>query len=245
MSSPSAEIPAAPEPSDPLLELRRGDPRPLTVRWRERAAAQVGSIVPIRAPVAGLVLCGLLVAVVVGWRLVVASQPPVEATIPLARPLPSGSSPTTVPPSSAVVVHVAGAVVEPGLVVAEADWRVADAITAAGGSTPEADLDRINLASLLRDGERIYVPRAGQAIPSVAGSYSSPGPSELEAQPVDLNTADAAALESLPGVGPATARTIIAHREEHGPFGSIEALVAVRGIGPATLEGLRDHVVVG
>ena len=67
----------------------------------------------------------------------------------------------------------------------------------------------------------------------------------IPAGPVDLNTADSAELESLPGVGPATAQSIIAHREEHGPFGTVDALVAVRGIGPATLEALRDHVVVG
>ena len=144
-----------------------------------------------------------------------------------------------------VIVHVAGAVAEPGLIEADAGWRVADAVAAAGGSSAAADLDRVNLAAPLRDGERIYIPQRGEPVPAVAGAGSAASASAPAVGPVDLNTADRSALESLPGIGPATADAIMAHRDDHGLFGTVDALVAVRGIGPATLEAIRDHVVVG
>ncbi len=144
-----------------------------------------------------------------------------------------------------VVVHVAGAVHEPGVVRGFSTWRVNEAVTAAGGPTATADLDRINLAALIADGQRIYVPHVDVDIPQLVepDTATLPGGDEV-GELINLNTAESSRLEELPGVGPATAAAIISHREEHGAFGSVEALVAVSGIGPATLDSLRDHVTI-
>jgi competence protein ComEA len=120
---------------------------------------------------------------------------------------------------------------------------VHDAIEAAGGARPRADAAALNLAALLVDGERVYVPRPGESVPiptSGAASGSAGGPPG----PVDVNHATIEQLDELPGIGPATAAAIIDHREENGPFASVEDLEAVRGIGPAKLEAIRDLVSV-
>jgi competence protein ComEA len=142
-----------------------------------------------------------------------------------------------------VVVYVAGAVARPGVYPVGAGARVADAVGAAGGTTPEADLDPLNLAARLSDGDRIFVPRKGQAPPPVVG----PGPTgggSTPSGPVNLNTATAEQLEALSGVGPATAHAIVTWRQQHGRFRSVQDLLQVRGIGPAKLESLRDQVTV-
>jgi competence protein ComEA len=143
-----------------------------------------------------------------------------------------------------VVVHAAGAVGRPGLYRLPPAARVADVLAAAGGATTDADLDRINLAATVEDGQQVYVPRVGEPMPPAApGGGSGPAPDEA-AGPVNLNTADAIELETLPGVGPATAEAIIAHRDEHGPFESADELLDVPGIGQAKLDRLRDLVTV-
>ena len=148
-----------------------------------------------------------------------------------------------------VTVHVAGAVFEPGLVTLDDGTRVADAAVAAGGLTETADLDRINLAAQVSDGTRIYIPVKGQDVPPQVVAAGSPaggaGGEPTVTEPLDLSSAEAAALESLPGVGPATAAAIVSHRDSEGPFGSVDALVEVRGIGEAKLEAIRDLVSVG
>ena len=161
---------------------------------------------------------------------------------------------TTVAPD--VVVDVAGAVRHPGPVRVAAGARVQGAIAAAGGATAEADLERIDRAAQLRDGQRIYVPRRGQTdVPQVvgeSGSGSAVGPPSAGdgvtgttvAQPVDLNTATSEQLEALPGVGPATAQAIIDYRSSHGRFQRVEDLLDVRGIGPAKFATLRPLVTV-
>lgn len=178
-------------------------------------------------------------------------------------PTPSGSS--EAPPGSArttVAAHAAGAVVAPGVYRVDGEARVADLIAAAGGLAPDADPDRINLAAPVHDGERVYVPRrgegpapevvAGRPGPEPGGGTSAPGDGRSDpggspagpAAKVDLNTADAAALDALPGIGPATAAAIIGHRAEHGPFSTVDELQDVAGIGPAKLAQLRDLVTV-
>lgn len=139
------------------------------------------------------------------------------------------------------VVHVTGAVPQPGLYELDPGARVADAITAAGGMAAEADESALNLAAPLEDGTQIYVPRVGEDPPPAVGP--APG-SPAEAGPVNLNTADAAALATLPGIGPALADRIIAFREANGPFGTVADLDAVSGIGPAILAQIDGKATV-
>lgn len=150
-----------------------------------------------------------------------------------------------------VMAHVVGAVQAPGVVRVAPGARVIDAVTAAGGLAPEADAQRVNLAAPVLDGSRIAVPAVGQEVPpevptSVAGVAGGPAGSTgaRATAPVDLNAATAEQLDALPGVGPATAEAILAHRRAHGPFTSVDDLLDVRGIGEAKLESLRDLVVV-
>jgi competence protein ComEA len=148
-----------------------------------------------------------------------------------------------------VTVHVAGQVANPGVYAVPAGGRVADAVIAAGGTAVEADVEQLNLAARLSDGERIYVPKKGEPPPAVApaaspvaggGTKSGGAP----AGPVDLNTATAEQLEALPGVGPATSKAILTYRANHGRFRSVTELLEVPGIGPAKLEALRPLVKV-
>jgi competence protein ComEA len=113
--------------------------------------------------------------------------------------------------------------------------RVIDAITAADGPTDDAELDALNLASFVADGDRVYVP-SSEAMNGDPFNYLEQGVGST----INVNTASAIELESLPGVGPATASQIIREREANGPFSSIDDLTRVSGIGPATVEKLRD-----
>jgi len=147
-----------------------------------------------------------------------------------------------------LVVHAAGAVSRPGLYELPVGARVDDLLVAAGGPAPGADLDRLNLATPVADGQRLWVPRIGETTPPVVApegaSPSGADATATEADPVDLNAANEAALDELPGVGPATAAAIVGHRERNGPFATVDELLEVRGIGPAKLEALRELVVV-
>jgi competence protein ComEA len=134
-----------------------------------------------------------------------------------------------------LVVDVVGAVRRPGLHRLPSGTRIADAVAAAGGATPKADLALVNLAAPLADGEQIVVPARGAAGAAAGQGASSTGP-------LDLNTATAVQLDGLPGVGPATAAKIIDFRQAHGPFHSVEELDAVPGIGPARIEQLKGLV---
>ena len=165
------------------------------------------------------------------------------------------------PGDGAVVVHAAGAVSRPGVYTLPAGSRVQDLVAAAGGLTADADSDRVNLAAPVPDGSRVYVPRRGEVGPGPdvvpigpgPGSVSGPDgsgvgpagdPAPSSSSPLDLNQASAGELELLPGVGPATAAAIVAHRQQHGPFTSVDQLQNVRGIGPAKLAQIRDLVHV-
>jgi competence protein ComEA len=138
-----------------------------------------------------------------------------------------------------IVVSVAGAVNEPGIVELETGARVADAIEAAGGMTEGADPGFLNLARVVSDGDLVAVPEAAEpgAAPAAPGGGAAAGQ-------VNVHVADAEALASLNGIGPVLAERIIAHRESHGSFQSIEALVEVQGVGPKLLEQIRDQVTL-
>ena len=172
-----------------------------------------------------------------------------------------------------VRVHVAGAVNNPGVYTLPAQGRAVDAIAAASGAAADADLDRVNLAGALSDGVQIYVPHRGEtAAPaqiqpnggtanagqgnaangaSQGGTQPQPartlipaGSAQKGSTPVNINTATAEELQSLPRIGPAMAQRIIAWREAHGGFRSVDELDAVPGIGPSMLENLRPLVTV-
>ncbi len=147
---------------------------------------------------------------------------------------------TAAPADEDALVHVLGAVARPGVYRLTPGARVLDAIAAAGGLTAEAAPDGVNLARPVVDAEQLVVPRVGEVLPAAPA-----GPSGVRADGrVDLNTADADALETLPGVGPATAERIIRWREANGGFRAVEDLLAISGIGARTLEALRDLVTV-
>ncbi len=189
-----------------------------------------------RPVVAGLTVAAcLLVAGIAWWSGRPASVTPIEESIPQIQ-LVTTVPPVTLPPP--VIVHVAGAVVRPGVYQVAADARLVDAIATAGGVLPEAEPDRLNLAAPVVDGMQIWVPVEGEVVtqPAVGGTGDSSGP-------VNLNTASAEQLDALPGVGPSTAAAIMAYRDDNGPFLSVDDLLSVPGIGPAKLEALRDSVV--
>lgn len=159
--------------------------------------------------------------------------------------------PSTTGLASSVVVQVAGAVLAPGVVTLAPGARWNDAITAAGGPGPDADLDRVNLAAPATDGARLFIPRRGQDPPAEVAATSArpaggtPTPNAADAAPIDLNTATADELDGLPGVGPSTAAAILEYRDRSGPFRAVDDLDQVAGIGPTRLERLRPLVRVG
>jgi competence protein ComEA len=151
---------------------------------------------------------------------------------PAPVPIAVAEEPASPSPVPFVVVDVGGAVNRPGLVRLSYGTRVGDAIAAAGGVTPDADVAALNRAALLRDGARVYVPRIGEVPP--AGSLGSSAETKI-----DLNHASAVELESLPGIGPATAGRIVRSREQH-PFTKLEEL-QTRGLVTArVLADIRD-----
>jgi competence protein ComEA len=144
------------------------------------------------------------------------------------------------PAASALYVHVSGAVASPGLYVLEEGARVVDAVSAAGGFSPGADEAAVNLARPLGDGEQLVVPAAGEPVAERTESAGAPAGEGR----VNLNSADTAALDTLPRIGAAMAQRIIDWREQNGRFTSVEDLLAVPGIGDKMLESLRDLVTV-
>ncbi len=150
---------------------------------------------------------------------------------------PVGSEGGPAPSDGDVVVHVAGAVAEPDVYRLPAGSRVADALDRAGGVTGRGDANAINLAARLADGQQVVVPERVRGSGSAGSATAS-----AEDGPISLGSADQAALETIDGIGPATAAAIIAYRDEHGGVGSIEELDEVPGIGPATIAALSDRL---
>lgn len=152
--------------------------------------------------------------------------------------------------ASTVTVHISGAVGSAGVVTLAPGARVADAIEAAGGATPDAELDRLNLARLLHDGEQVHVPRPGDEVgglgppPDGAGADVDAAGTDPQGR-IDLNLASQEQLETLPGIGPAKAAAIVTHRETEGPFAVPGDLRAVTGIGEKTFQQLADLITVG
>lgn len=209
---------------------------------------------------AALGVLGLLSLLLAGWY--VWRSWPVSADVPdrseivvaapdtTASPLPPSTSPgapvaasaSPTPSARSVVVHVAGAVVRPGIVTLSAGARVADAVQAAGGALPGTDMSGVNLARVLIDGEQVLV-----GLPAGAGAPADPTPASSAgsgAALLDLNSATVDELQTLPGVGPVLAQRIVNWRTENGRFTSVEELQEVDGIGEQRLAELRSAVRV-
>ena len=182
-----------------------------------------------RIVVTGVVL--LLVFVLAGKFLLRPAKP--AAVAPPLRVAPTETSQLS---AATLYVDVVGAVRRPGLYRLRDGSRVADAVTRAGGPTLKAQIDLVNLAARIADGEQIVVPARG----SIAAGAPTPG--GAASGPVHLNSATLEQLDALPGVGPVTAQKILDYRQKHGAFGSVDELDAISGIGPARLETLRDLV---
>lgn len=191
----------------------------------------------MRAALGGVVVLALLG---VGAAVVGSVMTPGGQTVEIAADTSANDEPADAVTVDVVVLHVIGAVAEPGIVELALGSRVVDAIASAGGPAPDADLSGVNLARVVADGEQLRVPRVGEVPAAVPGAGSGVAADGR----VNINTADATALETLPGVGPALAARIIAWRDENGPFRSVDELTAVSGIGEKTLDGMRDQATV-
>lgn len=218
--------------------------------WRARLAAAASALRCTRAEAAALavLLSGTLAGLGVVWWLAQPAPPPEEtgavdalgATPPASQRDPKRDGPADadqfVDDGEPVLVHVTGEVADPGVVRVPAGSRVGDAIEAAGGAGDEADLGVVNLARVVEDGEQIVVGHVDEDAGAAGGGAVGP-----EGK-VDVNRADAATLQEVPGIGPVTAERLLSHREEHGPFTSAEELLEVPGIGQRTLDRLVDHL---
>jgi competence protein ComEA len=232
-----------PDPPEPLSALEGAAEPDVPPTWRERLEllTDLPSWTPARLAAAAV---GLLLAV---GLVVLLLRPPAgaapEVTLPRAGTA-ADPAPTTTTAPPAVVAHAAGAVQAPGVYHLEPGDRAADLVAAAGGAAPDADLQQLNLAAPVTDGERVYVPRVGEVVAPPVADPAAPGASGDVGGPVNLNTATAEQLEELPGVGPAIAAAIIDERDRRGRFATVDDLLDVRGIGDARLEQLRDLVTV-
>jgi competence protein ComEA len=251
---------------------RRASPRALPRREQRLAHAPDGLLTRLadrvrdwRADARFGVIVLVLVAVgagVVWYRIGVggasagepATAPSTVATTGVAAPAGAArdtATPTTVAGVSAkLAVHVAGAVTHPGVVELRAGARVIDAVEAVGGALPDGDVDRLNLAAKVADGQRIFVAKVGQADPGVPGDATAGATdggdsgASVPGAKVDLNTASQAQLEELPGIGPTYAQSIIAERQRRGGFKSVNDLRSVRGIGDKRFAELAPLVTV-
>lgn len=225
----------------------------LTRRERLRLQRQHDHAAParitLRIGAVAVVLVGLLSWILISWLTSGTDTEMITEVVPLeAASLEPEEESVEDQIPDVLIVHVAGAVNTPQVVQLKPGDRVIDAVEAAGGITDEAAPQGVNLAAAAEDGTLIFVPTAEELesgqLPSAAAE--APGTSHLaggsEQAAVNLNTADSEQLQQLPGVGPAIADRIIAYREANGPFGALEDLAGVSGIGPAILGNIADDV---
>ncbi len=231
------------QPAEPPRSSRRRLALPTLGMLSDRLGVSAAAIVIGVAAIAAAAFGGW-------WALRTPPGPTAEEILPAAADMPI-PTPAPVPEvEPPIVVHVAGAVIRPGVHELAPGSRVIDAIDAAGGLAEEADGTRLNLAQPLDDGVRVWVPSLGEEVTPAVVSVESPMSPDADAGTggdppiININTADAAALQSLSGIGPSLAAAIVEHRERNGPFASVDDLVNVAGIGPAKLEQLRPQVTL-
>lgn len=185
------------------------------------------------------ILIGVIAGFMLAGVLLLISRTPTGTSIPLVPP------PTKAP----LVVQVVGAVPRPGVYEFPEDARVRDAINAAGGLLTESDVNAINQAAPLEDGQLLVIPSLNGGTPGAAETaaptpVAGSGTSIPDADLININTATVEQLDSLPGIGPTTAQKIVDYRTAHGPFTSIDKIMDVSGIGPATFEKLKNLITV-
>ena len=191
-------------------------------------------------------LTGLVVVVavtLVGAGLWYVRSLPKPVAIAASSPIAGasgGAAASASPTAPPIIVDVAGWVREPGVYEFAQGDRVIDAVERAGGAKPNADLSGLNLAAPLTDGTQVVVPKTGGAAAGATGSAGSATTGGL----ININTASAADFESLSGIGEVLAAAIVDYRTQNGPFAAVDDLEDVSGIGPATLEEIRDQITV-
>ncbi len=167
--------------------------------------------------------------------------------LPAGQPIVLQPAPTKAP----IAVHVIGAVPRPGVYEFAEGARVQDAVDAAGGLLANANVESVNLAALLEDGQQLDIPfkdgetaqeSGGDAL-VLPGATEEPAVSEDSGEKININTASAEELDTLPGVGPTIAQRIIDYRTENGPFQTIEDIMNVSGIGPSTFDNIKDLII--
>ncbi len=164
----------------------------------------------------------------------------IVASSPVAGTSGSATAASASPTGPPIIVDVTGWVREPGVYEFAQGDRVIDAVERAGGAKPNADVSGLNLAAPLTDGTQVVVPKTGAAPAGATGSAGSATAGGL----ININTASAADFESLSGIGEVLAAAIVDYRTENGPFAAVDDLEDVSGIGPATLEEIRDQITV-
>jgi competence protein ComEA len=196
-----------------------------------------------------LLLFGILIGLISGGAIFLVSRP--VRGVPITLQPPPTRTPTSYPIPTAtdtpIEVQIGGEILNPGVYSLPKGSRLGDLITLAGGMSRLSDEKRVNLAAQLIDGDYFYIPSEGENIPESAANApngESISSSQLFEYPIDLNQANQEALESLPGIGPTKASDILAYRNQHGPFSDVDELLNVPGIGPSTLENIRDFLVI-
>ena len=192
-----------------------------------------------------LVVFGLLCGLLGAGLLILAAGQPRGSPVQLSPP------PTPAP----LLVHISGGILRPGVYELPLDSRVQDAVQAFGGLLTSADASMLNLAARLKDGERLSIPTLAPTQPPRSAQVDSEGvrfvplptslPQSAEPGKININTASLDELDRLPGIGPVTAQKILDYRQAKGPFQTIEAIMDVSGIGPATNEDLKDLITLG
>jgi len=196
-----------------------------------------------------LILYGVLIGLLSTGAILLISKPQRGSPIVLSPPptptltAQPGPKPTEIP----LVVQIGGKVLIPGVYTLSPNTRLGDLIEAAGGLTSLADESRVNLAISISDGDYFFIPGIDEEIPETARNAVDQlilDSSSNFSYPLDINTATIEAFESLPGIGPTKAEDIVAYRDRFGSFSSIDELLNIDGIGPATLDSIRDYLVV-
>jgi competence protein ComEA len=191
-------------------------------QWIEQHRTLILSIV-------GLLLVSAMMLFAIRWKT------PAPITIEPPQPTPTPGP---------IQVYVSGAVLQADVYMLPPEAIARDAINAAGGTTAEADIEHLNLAANLADGEHLYIPVVGESVIPAPSGNASAGPGEQTSFPININTASLEELQALPGIGPALALRIIDYRAAYGEFPDIEALQNVSGIGPATFEEMKALVTI-